>query len=296
MTDVYLLAYVFCAFLIGAVCLGSALVLTRRRADHLARGFLFFYLPFTLLVLTALISAFAETVTDLPQRVRGVTDYLESLPGRYAIMLALPLFAHQVYDVRSPRRNSMAVGFIVGAFALQHVTEFALGGAWDRAGDVAEDLLFAAIGVYTIAIATSSRHDSGVYRPLGRRLLWVLLLGIPVMGHDLFVSDGPGLRLYPLWYSTLGLVAVVTLVRRAFAVGHAVPGEWRLTAREEEIVALVCKGLTNAQIAEDLSISENTVKTHLRATYEKTGHRSRLALAVALMAKPPGDDERPAAT
>jgi DNA-binding CsgD family transcriptional regulator len=233
--------------------------------DHLARGFLFFYLPFTLLALTALVWAFTETVTDLSARVGAVTDYLESLPGRYAIMLALPLFAHQVYGVGSRRRNAVAAGLVGGAFVLQHVTEFALGGSWDRAGDVAEDLLFASIVVYTIAIAASSRHDSGVYPPLGRRLLWVLLLGLPLMGHDLFVSDGPGLRLYPLWSSLLGLVTVVTLVRRSFAVGHAAPEEWQLTAREEEIVELVCKGLTNAEIAGQRSISENTVKTHLRA-------------------------------
>lgn len=286
MADFFLITYVFSAFLIGAVCFGGALVLSRRREDRLARAFLFFYLPFSLLVLTGLAVTFTDTVTGLSGGVVAVADYLESFPGRYAIMLALPLFAHRVYAVRAPRRESLLVGLVVVAFAAQHGTEFVLGGAWDRLGDVAEDLLFALIIAYTLAVAVRHRRGSGVYRPLARRFLLLLLLGIPGAAHDLFLTDGPGFRLYPLWYSVLGLVIVVTLVRRSFAVGGTLPVEWDLTPREEEIVGLLCRGLTNRQIAEALTISENTVKTHVRAIYDKSAHRSRLSLVAALTSGP----------
>lgn len=38
----------------------------------------------------------------------------------------------------------------------------------------------------------------------------------------------------------------------------------QLTPREQELTAVIWLGLTNPQIAERLSISENTVKTHIR--------------------------------
>jgi len=48
-----------------------------------------------------------------------------------------------------------------------------------------------------------------------------------------------------------------------------------LTAREIEIVKMVARGLRNRVIAEELSVSEGTVKTHLHSVFEKLGVRSR---------------------
>jgi DNA-binding CsgD family transcriptional regulator len=45
----------------------------------------------------------------------------------------------------------------------------------------------------------------------------------------------------------------------------------KLTHRETEIVALLLKGLANGEIAAQLHISENTLKTHLRRIYPKFG-------------------------
>ena len=53
-----------------------------------------------------------------------------------------------------------------------------------------------------------------------------------------------------------------------------------LTAREVEVVRLVAGGLRNKEIADSLSISEGTVKAHLRAIFEKLGVASRARLIV----------------
>ncbi len=52
-----------------------------------------------------------------------------------------------------------------------------------------------------------------------------------------------------------------------------------LSAREQEILRLVAQGYTNAEIAQALVISENTVKTHLRRMMRKLGVTSRAELA-----------------
>ncbi len=54
----------------------------------------------------------------------------------------------------------------------------------------------------------------------------------------------------------------------------------RLTPREKEVVRLICRGLRNKQIAENLHITAGTVKVHLMHIFEKTGLKDRLALAV----------------
>lgn len=53
-----------------------------------------------------------------------------------------------------------------------------------------------------------------------------------------------------------------------------------LTAREQEIIRHAVKGRTNSQIATELNLSVNTVKTHLRNAYEKLNITNRAELAV----------------
>jgi len=52
-----------------------------------------------------------------------------------------------------------------------------------------------------------------------------------------------------------------------------------LTEREEAVLALVAEGQSNAQIAQALSLSENTVKFHLRNLYTKLGVTNRTEAA-----------------
>ena len=53
----------------------------------------------------------------------------------------------------------------------------------------------------------------------------------------------------------------------------------RLTPRERDIVRLLARGMTNREIAGELSIAQGTVKVHLMHVFEKTGVRDRLELA-----------------
>jgi DNA-binding NarL/FixJ family response regulator len=50
-----------------------------------------------------------------------------------------------------------------------------------------------------------------------------------------------------------------------------------LTAREAEILGLLAKGVSNAEIARELFISQATVKTHLGHIYAKLGVDTRTA-------------------
>lgn len=60
------------------------------------------------------------------------------------------------------------------------------------------------------------------------------------------------------------------------------PGLDDLTAREREVLAAICRGLSNSAIASELGISIPTVKTHVSGVLLKLGAESR-AHAAALM-------------
>ena len=58
------------------------------------------------------------------------------------------------------------------------------------------------------------------------------------------------------------------------------PSSIRLTRREQEILALICEGLANSEIAEKLFISERTVEGHRSNLLMKTNCRNSVCLAL----------------
>ena len=280
-----LLAYTFITLLVGIACLGAVVVLARRRDSALARAFLLLHAALSILVLGRLLLSYLGAVANAPASSGAwpVVTYLEGFVGRYGVMFALPFFAHRVFGVAGRRRDRVLLAVVLAAAALQHVTEFALGGsAWDDAGDVFEDVAFASIVAYTLWIGLTRVRDRSVYRPLATRFLAFLLIAIPGLIHDLFLSDGTEWRFYPLWYCGMAVVLTWTLARRQSPAAGVTPAAWRLSAREDEVVRLVRQGLSNPEIGRALFISPNTVKTHLSAVFDKSGFRTRVALIAAL--------------
>ncbi|MEV0567626.1 LuxR C-terminal-related transcriptional regulator [Dactylosporangium sp. NPDC050588] len=86
----------------------------------------------------------------------------------------------------------------------------------------------------------------------------------------------------------------VRLLRRlqplpASAAG--VSGVSGLTGRERDVARAVAAGGTNAEIAESLSISAGTVKTHVASIQAKLGVRNRVGIAARMWAA--GEAGRP---
>jgi len=88
------------------------------------------------------------------------------------------------------------------------------------------------------------------------------------------------------------------LLQRVYAfAGHVLPDNAavKLTKRETEIVELVAQGLTNQQIASQLTLSLPTVKNHVHRLLTKLGVASRNDIATAHNAakwSPPQQTER----
>ena len=54
--------------------------------------------------------------------------------------------------------------------------------------------------------------------------------------------------------------------------------KYDISKREQEVVQLICRGLTNQEISDALYISLQTVKDHVHRIFVKTGVRNRVQL------------------
>jgi DNA-binding NarL/FixJ family response regulator len=61
---------------------------------------------------------------------------------------------------------------------------------------------------------------------------------------------------------------------------HPTAGPEELSERELDVLRLVARGWSNKQIARDLTIAENTVKTHVSTILGKLGVQSRTQAAL----------------
>ena len=129
-----------------------------------------------------------------------------------------------------------------------------------------------------VLILTVSEEPADLFRALGVGALgYVLKTSRPSeiidalrQVHQGWVVISPAMA--PRFLSDLQTPTVASLgsVPTAMAAPEA-----QLTAREEEILQLVARGMSNAAIANQLIVSENTVKTHIKNILGKLHMKNR---------------------
>lgn len=100
-----------------------------------------------------------------------------------------------------------------------------------------------------------------------------------VMGTD----DGQWLSAHGSALGSGKVAIVLTTATPADLLGTRVAGA-NLTAREVEVTRLLCRGLSDAEIATELHISAHTAHDHVRAVRRKLGVRNRSEVAALVFA------------
>ncbi|KUH37562.1 response regulator transcription factor [Streptomyces changanensis] len=128
-----------------------------------------------------------------------------------------------------------------------------------------------------ILVVTTFENDAYVYDALRAGAAGFLLkraAAEELVAAVRLVARGDSL-LYP--------AAVRGLAERYGRPGPAVSAPWvaRLTDREADVLRLVARGLTNAEVAGRLGVGPATVKTHVASVLAKTGARDRTQAVIA---------------
>ncbi|MFH1639861.1 MAG: response regulator transcription factor [Chloroflexota bacterium] len=134
----------------------------------------------------------------------------------------------------------------------------------------------------------------------------VLILTVSEDNEDLFAAVRAGARGYLLKSAEFdGLISAIKMVAAGDVIITPVMasklmnelkqgnkhsnknkgGGQELSAREKRIVQLVARGSSNKEIAAELSVSETTVKAHLRSILEKLHVKNRAQAAAKAVAK-----------
>jgi DNA-binding NarL/FixJ family response regulator len=84
------------------------------------------------------------------------------------------------------------------------------------------------------------------------------------------------------WFDDASVAAQPTGDARSLPLS---PAELGLTPRQGQVLALMLKGLPNKRVAQQLSLTEQTVKEHVSGILERLGARSRVELIARLRGK-----------
>ncbi|MEV8004898.1 response regulator transcription factor [Streptomyces parvus] len=144
--------------------------------------------------------------------------------------------------------------------------------------DAAREIVAASNGATRALMLTTFGLDEYVYDALTAGASGFLLKDatFPELLHAVRVVAGGHALLAP--EITGRLIAEFARQRVSAPPKRSVEG---LTAREAEVLVLIARGLSNADIADRLTITDHTVKTHINRLFAKMGLRDR-AQAVIL--------------
>ncbi|MBK3557883.1 response regulator transcription factor [Streptomyces sp. MBT56] len=144
--------------------------------------------------------------------------------------------------------------------------------------DAAREIVAASNGATKALMLTTFGLDEYVYDALTAGASGFLLKDatFPELLHAVRVVAGGHALLAP--EITGRLIAEFARQRISAPQKRSIDG---LTAREAEVLVLIARGLSNADIADRLTITDHTVKTHINRLFAKMGLRDR-AQAVIL--------------
>jgi DNA-binding NarL/FixJ family response regulator len=127
-----------------------------------------------------------------------------------------------------------------------------------------------------VLVLTTFDADENIYRALRAGASGFLLKGARP------AELAEAIRIVAAGDALLAPSVTRRLVEHVVSAGLAVParGTPELTPREREVLVLVARGLSNAEIADRLVLAEQTVKTHVSHVFTKLGLRDRAQAVV----------------
>ncbi|RPJ07727.1 MAG: LuxR family transcriptional regulator [Spirochaetaceae bacterium] len=302
----FLVFFTILCFSIGIITWVLAIAIFFRQRNTLEKSFLVFLTSFMLLMFLAALMFYLEPVLVQDTVVFFCVQLVSRL---MAVVLIYTLTNFCQHLVKRPRSFAARAVFHVLFLllfiftALYQIFTFMPEVARPLRNLEAPDLLLYGAGIYSIILIVRYYRDieNETLRSVVRSFGVMILILFPITLLDEFnitlVMD-PGLA-SPLEFRFL-FFPFTYLVFNAMLLYHGFqhyirgritprdntprvisPGfisQYKVTAREQELITCLAKGFSNQEIGEKLFISSATVRNHLHNIFEKTGAKSRTDL------------------
>jgi DNA-binding CsgD family transcriptional regulator len=212
-------------------------------------------------------------------------------------IVAIPVFVHSLFSVPHARhKNVVLAGVSLVAYSVNHIFTFsAASEQLEHVGGYIVGAIFFTIILYSFLVGLYyfKKLQDNVRKNLGKQLLILTGIALPASMYDSFHYGA--FKFFPLEYCGFSIVMIHYIFRHTLhhsqspahmaSDASVMPSPvietlnaYNISSREQDVVLLVLDGYNNTQIGEQLYISVNTVKTHLRNIYSKFDVKSRYEL------------------
>lgn len=295
------LFYLFVTFSTGLTILGISFYLQFHFKDQKIYYFNIFYSTFTLIALLNTISTYTKVnISPDGSKFYSLIRYLENPVCLLILFVTLPIFIHNL--VSDPKSNKKNLSFGIVAFTLlilnYSLSLFGENSFLEYWRIMSKDLLFFAMIFYCFVrlLINYQKLEPSSEKKFRLKLIIGFALFIPGIISDTFLTSFPQIKVFPFIYIFIGYLFFrnsinsyqsVDLDKKSSTViidNDLLLNKYNLTDREFEIISYLVEGKKNNEIAEQLFISQNTVKSHVRNVYRKLGINNRIEL-IKLLSK-----------
>jgi len=292
------LFYFFLTFCTGFLIFGSLLFYRILNKQRELNYFLIFYATFTLISFLNLISTYLNI--NLKGDLYYFLRYLENPIVLILFLFTTPYFIHHlINDEKSKSKNIfitiIAIILLIFNLLFIFIEPSKIENNWRI---IIKDVIFTATILYCILIIARyyKRLDDSDEKNFFRKIVFLLLLLFPAIISDTFFLEYIRFKFFPIVYVMIGIMFYnyyIKFIREGLqSIGSEnlqfsnkkLPKEllanaYGLTQREIEVVELLREGKAYLSIAEELFISVNTVKSHIKKAYQKLNVGNRMELA-----------------
>ncbi len=302
MRHLFIFFYLF-TLMVGVASLAVSSFIYARTRYRLLMYYIAYLFSFTLFVFSSL---FVLTYANLNFVQIDfnllISIILVSLLSYLFLMLSIPLLGHALVLDDSPRkRNIVILAISIIAFVAM-ASSFRIDFAGKQIHQFRDYRLYLSLTLFYSTIAYSIllkffslKRLDGERRKITKTLLVLNIIFFPGILYDLYLYKTYNVFAFtPALYGIFAVLYTVYITRRYIAELRSITTDITgasfddifsrtgISSREQEIVYLVLKGLGNRDIAKQLFISPNTVKTHIRNIFRKMDVKSRFELAMTL--------------
>ncbi len=289
--------YFIITFIVGIVSLGIVFFFFFNSKKEELKPFLYFYSSFSLIIVFNFFSSYLRAnIADYEGGLYYFFLYLENPVVFTVLIFTVPYFIHSLVEIPNKNIRDKIFAFLAFiTFVLHNASRIIDAEAvLIQYATIFKNLVFLMVIVYCWFILLKYSGSNNFLRKIS--FSWIIL--IPVIINDTLLLNKTGIKLFPLIYSVVGVVFCFYYYKntpfgeRKELITNSDSGihidfeqKFDLSNREAQVVELLVDGKSYKEIAEELFISLNTVKTHIKNIYPKLGVSSRHEIVKLMLNK-----------